>query len=47
MFGRIWVGPADSVVVLKRGLQESQIEEAREAVKKNRHDEAVGRRQVD
>ena len=42
-----WVGPADSVVVLKRGLQESQIEEAREAVKKNRHDEAVGRRQVD
>ena len=28
-----WVGPADSVVVLKRGLQESQIEEAREAVK--------------
>ena len=28
-----WVGPADSVVVLKRGLQENQIEEAREAVK--------------
>ena len=28
-----WVGPADSVVVLKRGLQVNQIEEAREAVK--------------
>ena len=28
-----WVGPANSVVVLKRGLQENQIEEAREAVK--------------
>ena len=37
-----WVGPADSVVVLKRGLQESQIEEAREAVKSETHDEAVG-----
>ena len=28
-----WVGPADSVVVLRRGLQRNQIEEAREAVK--------------
>ena len=28
-----WVGPADAVVVNKRGLQENQIEEAREAVK--------------
>ena len=28
-----WVGSADSVVVLERGLQENQIEEAREAVK--------------
>ena len=28
-----WVGSADSVIVDKRGLQENQIEEAREAVK--------------